>query len=55
VGYIISGFIDNPFLPLLVVFAIFICVLILLNRLFGVHRYSLEQINAETVAAKGED
>jgi Na+/H+ antiporter NhaC len=39
VGYIISGFVDNPFLPLLAVFVIFIIVLVLLNRLFGEHRY----------------
>jgi Na+/H+ antiporter NhaC len=54
VGYIISGFIDNPFLPLLAVFVIFIGVLILLNRLFGAHRYSIDRINAESEAAKGE-
>jgi Na+/H+ antiporter NhaC len=55
VGYIISGFIDNPFLPLLVVFAIFICVLILLNRLFGAHRYSLDRISAEAGTAENEE
>ncbi|MDR2296513.1 MAG: Na+/H+ antiporter NhaC family protein, partial [Clostridiales Family XIII bacterium] len=55
VGYIISGFVDNPFLPLLTVFVIFICALILLNRLFGSHRYSIERIEAEAAAAGEEE
>jgi Na+/H+ antiporter NhaC len=47
VGYVISGFIDNPILPLLVVFVVFVCVLILLSRLFGVNRYDVERVDAE--------
>jgi Na+/H+ antiporter NhaC len=54
VGYVVSGFVDNPFMPLLAVFVIFILVLVLLNRLFGEHRYSMEQINAEAEAAAAE-
>lgn len=43
VGYIISGFVDNWFIPLIVVFGLFIVVVFILNKLFGQSRYKLER------------
>ncbi|MDR2088315.1 MAG: Na+/H+ antiporter NhaC family protein [Clostridiales Family XIII bacterium] len=51
VGYVISGFMDNPFVPLLAVFVIFVLVLVLLNRLFGAHRYSAAPAEAEAAGS----
>jgi Na+/H+ antiporter NhaC len=52
VGYIISGFVDNPVLPLIVVFAIFIVVAVVLNRLFGASHYTItaDDISEDAVA-----
>ena len=46
VGYIISGFVDNWFIPMLVVFGLFVVVVFILNKIFGESRYKIDA-NAE--------
>jgi Na+/H+ antiporter NhaC len=53
VGFLISGFVDNFVVPMLVVLGLFMVAVFTLNKLFGASRYSSEAIRAE-VAANNE-
>ncbi len=53
VGFLISGFVDNFVVPMLVVLVLFIVAVFALNRLFGASRYSIDAIRSE-VAANSE-
>lgn len=45
-GYVVSGFVDNWFLPMLVSLGLFLCAVFLLGKFFGASRYSLEEVTA---------
>ena len=50
IGYLISGFLGpngSPILPLIAVAILFVGVLFVLNKIFGDHRYSVPQTEAE--------
>jgi Na+/H+ antiporter len=47
VGYIISGFVDNWYVPLIVVLGLFIVVVFILNKLFGQSRYTIDDAGEE--------
>lgn len=50
IGFLISGFVDNFVLPMIVVFVLFFAAVFVLNRLFGANRYSSEAILSEAAA-----
>ena len=54
VGFLISGFIDNWYVPMIVVLALFMVTVFVLNKLFGASRYSIEEIKAEAETLKAE-
>lgn len=47
VGFLLSGFMDNPLIPMAAVFGVFFVIVFVLNRIFGEHRYSDEEVVAE--------
>lgn len=47
VGFLISGFVDNWVVPMIVVIGLFMVAVFTLNKLFGANRYSLADIKAE--------
>lgn len=52
VGFLISGFVDNFVVPMLVVLGLFMVAVFTLNRIFGASRYSSAAIQAEVEANK---
>jgi len=50
VGFLISGFVDNFVVPMIVVFVLFFLAVFALNKLFGANRYSSEAIRSEVAA-----
>ncbi len=53
VGFLISGFVDNFVIPMIVVLVLFFVAVFALNKLFGASRYSSDEIRSE-VAANAE-
>jgi Na+/H+ antiporter NhaC len=51
VGFVLSGTMDNWVIPLAATFGVFIVAVLVLNRLFGEHRYRIENGGAEDPAA----
>ncbi|MDR2486681.1 MAG: Na+/H+ antiporter NhaC family protein [Clostridiales Family XIII bacterium] len=48
VGYVVSGAVDNFWMPLLVTLAVFFAAVFTLNRLFGEHRYTVAPSSPES-------
>lgn len=55
VGFLISGFMDNWFVPMIAVIVVFFVAVFTLNKIFGENRYSLDQIKAESIANDSEE
>ena len=47
VGFLISGFVDNWFVPMIAVIGLFMVAVFTLNKLFGAQRYKIEDIKPE--------
>jgi Na+/H+ antiporter NhaC len=57
VGYLVTGFLgpdSSPIIPLIVIAALFCCVLFVLNKLFGAGRYSVADIKSEAADSADE-
>ncbi|HYE67325.1 MAG TPA: Na+/H+ antiporter NhaC family protein [Anaerovoracaceae bacterium] len=48
VGFLISGFVENWFVPMIAVLALFMFAVFTLNKLFGANRYSIDKVTAES-------
>ncbi len=49
IGFLISGFIDNWIVPMIVVFVLFFVCVFTLNKIFGAHKYQLDEAKEENV------
>ncbi len=46
VGYVLSGFLDNPIIPLLATLGTFLVAVIILSRLFGEKKYNVDKLDS---------
>ena len=47
VGYVISGFIDNPIIPLVATLAVFMVAVVALSRIFGEKKYTVDKLDSK--------
>ena len=47
VGFLISGFVDNWVIPMVVVLGLFMVAVFVLNKIFGMNRYNINDIKKE--------
>jgi hypothetical protein len=50
VGFVISGFVDNPVVPLLCTLGVFVLAVFVLSRLFGEKKYNIDTLASEAQA-----
>lgn len=50
VGFVLSGFMDNPIIPLLVTLGVFMCAIIVLSKIFGAAKYTVDPTETEAAA-----
>lgn len=55
VGFLISGFMDNWIIPMVIVLALFFVAVFTLNKVFGADRYNIEDIKKELEDANSEE
>lgn len=52
VGFLISGFMDNWFVPMIAVIVLFFIAVFTLNKIFGENRYNIDTIKPESTITK---
>jgi Na+/H+ antiporter len=50
VGFLISGFIDNWYVPMIAVLGLFMAAVFVLNKLFGMNKYTIDETEADNEA-----
>jgi len=52
IGFLLTGFIDNPLLPMAIVLGVFVAVVFVLHRIFGSAHYKIEGVDEAAIDAK---
>ena len=47
VGFLLSGFMDNPLIPMIVVLGVFVVSVFILNKLFGEKKYTVNSVSED--------